>query len=251
MKVSELMLGYTPNPSYKGAITPDDWVFAIGTTSDADVSDFIVAQGNIIGIDASMNTSTQDTQYIREGQSTTKVNTQPTYKVTGDRYVGNDFQDFCLSHKMVYSIGADAVVPYVYFNVRNGMGERGTASVVVNSTSSGNAGETSGFDVDFTKYGAMPEEYTYTFGGGSAVLVTGVTISQSTVSVDVGDVANLTATVSPITATNKAVTWSSSDPSVAMVTTSGEVEGVSTGTTVITVTTVDGGYTDTCDATVI
>lgn len=79
--------------------------------------------------------------------------------------------------------------------------------------------------------------------------VTGVSISPTTASIEVGDTVVLTPTVSPDNAANKNVTWSSNNTSVATVS-NGVVTGVSAGTAVITVTTVDGGYTATCTVTV-
>ena len=49
----------------------------------------------------------------------------------------------------------------------------------------------------------------------------------------------------PQNATNQAVTWSSSNPAVATIDATGKVTALSVGTTVITVTTVDGGKSDT------
>ena len=83
--------------------------------------------------------------------------------------------------------------------------------------------------------------------GGTAV--TGVGVAPSTASVAVGESVTLTASVIPSTATNKAVTWSSSAEGVATVE-NGVVTGVSAGSATITVTTVDGGKTDTCAVTV-
>lgn len=79
--------------------------------------------------------------------------------------------------------------------------------------------------------------------------VTGVSISPITASIEAGDTVTLTPTVSPSNAANKNVTWSSNNTSVATVS-NGVVTGVSAGTAVITVTTVDGGYTATCTVTV-
>ena len=59
----------------------------------------------------------------------------------------------------------------------------------------------------------------------------------------------LTATVAPADATNKTVTWSSSDDTIATVA-DGVVTGVAAGTATITVTTQDGGFTDTAEITV-
>ncbi|SMD44497.1 delta-60 repeat domain-containing protein/Por secretion system C-terminal sorting domain-containing protein [Aquiflexum balticum DSM 16537] len=77
---------------------------------------------------------------------------------------------------------------------------------------------------------------------GSVVPVTGITVSPSTATIEVGNNVQLTATVSPSNATNKAVTWSSSNGSVASVNSNGLVTGNAVGQAVITATTVDGGF---------
>ena len=79
--------------------------------------------------------------------------------------------------------------------------------------------------------------------------VTGVTVSPTTGSIAVSETLTLTATVAPEDATNKAVTWSSSDDSIATVV-DGVVTGVAAGNATITVTTVDGSFTATCEITV-
>jgi uncharacterized protein YjdB len=61
----------------------------------------------------------------------------------------------------------------------------------------------------------------------------------------------LTATVSPSDAAETAVTWTSSDENVATVDIKGRVMPVGIGTCTITVTTTEGGFTDTCDVKVI
>ena len=81
--------------------------------------------------------------------------------------------------------------------------------------------------------------------------VTGVTLDASAMEVDEGFSFMLTATVNPDNATDKSVTWSSSDATVATVSQTGEVTGVKKGTATITVTTNDGGKTATCTVTVI
>lgn len=81
------------------------------------------------------------------------------------------------------------------------------------------------------------------------VPVTGVTLSESSKEISTRGSFTLSATVSPSNASNKNVTWSTSNPNVATVN-NGVVTPVNPGTTVITVTTVDGSYTATCNVTV-
>lgn len=80
-------------------------------------------------------------------------------------------------------------------------------------------------------------------------VVTGVTLDRSAVTVMVGQKANLTATILPAKASNKNVSWKSSDASVATVE-NGVVTAVKAGTATITVTTEDGNKTATCTITV-
>lgn len=82
------------------------------------------------------------------------------------------------------------------------------------------------------------------------IAVTGVTLDKTTFTLNEGDDATLVATVAPSNATNKDVTWESSDGSVATVNASGKVVAVSAGNATITVKTVDGEKTATCNITV-
>ena len=87
-----------------------------------------------------------------------------------------------------------------------------------------------------------------------------VTVSEPTVDVmsveittevadayDIGDTVALIAEVSPDNATDKSVTWSSSGTAVATVNSDGVVTAVAPGKATITVTTADGGKTDSVD----
>ena len=73
-----------------------------------------------------------------------------------------------------------------------------------------------------------------------------ITLDQNMVNVKVGSTVQLEATVAPDEATDKSVTWSSSDTDVATVDEHGQVTVVGPGTAVITVSTVVGGLTATC-----
>lgn len=77
--------------------------------------------------------------------------------------------------------------------------------------------------------------------------VTGVTLNKEYISIIPDETTQLIATVTPSTAPNKDVTWLSSDESIATVDANGLVSGITTGNCIITVTTVDGGKTDTCE----
>ncbi|MCG9967282.1 S-layer homology domain-containing protein [Pelotomaculum terephthalicicum JT] len=84
----------------------------------------------------------------------------------------------------------------------------------------------------------------------AATAATGVTLNKTTATISVGATDQLTATIAPSSATNKSVTWSSSDPAVAAVDSNGKITAVAPGTATITVTTTDGGFTATCVVTV-
>ena len=168
MKLSELMANHTPNPAYTGFITQDDMVLAVDCTGTAseegnaeDIANFAVVQLGIAGVDSSMNPTSVDSTYLRTGTSTTKTGTQRSFKIPGDRYVGDEFQDFALSAAVKYGTGADVVRSYVYFNVRTGLGEKGTASILVNSDAAGEAGSNATIDIDLKSVGTAPSEYSW------------------------------------------------------------------------------------------
>lgn len=75
--------------------------------------------------------------------------------------------------------------------------------------------------------------------------VTGVTLDQTELALYTGESETLTATFQPANATNKNVTWQSSNPDVATVV-DGTVTAVKEGEAIITVTTSDGGKQATC-----
>ena len=83
------------------------------------------------------------------------------------------------------------------------------------------------------------------------VPVSGLTLNQNTLALFAGDSATLTAAVTPDNATNKTLTWASSNTAVATVDQSGKVTAVAPGTAAITVTTNDGsGKVASCPVTV-
>ena len=166
MKLSELMANATLNPTFTGFVTNDDWVLAVdcGATAATDftgVEDFAVVQMGVAGLDSNLNPITQDKIYLRAGQSTTKTGNQRSFSISGDRYVGDEFQDFALGHDIKYGTGQTVVRKYVYFNVITGKGEQGEACIIVNSDGSGEAGNSSEIDIELKKSGSAPAEFNY------------------------------------------------------------------------------------------
>jgi len=173
MLLSTLMTGVTPNPAFTGWSTNDDMVLAIDldpanvtpTATDA----YAVVQTGIEGLDAQLNPIMTEKNYIRAGQSSIKTGNQRTFKPAGDRYIGDAAQDYMLNFLRAQGKGNACITNYVYFNMLTGVGETGQVSIVVNSEGSGNAGESSAFDIELKKVGAAPATYSYAPGSLSAV----------------------------------------------------------------------------------
>jgi alpha-tubulin suppressor-like RCC1 family protein/subtilisin family serine protease len=78
--------------------------------------------------------------------------------------------------------------------------------------------------------------------------VTSVTLDNTSLTLGAGGAtAQLKATLAPEKATNKIVSWTSSNANVASVNQNGEITPLGIGTAIITVTTEDGGYSASCD----
>jgi uncharacterized protein YjdB len=97
------------------------------------------------------------------------------------------------------------------------------------------------------KTGPGPSSGGITTGGSIplTIAVTGISVTPASLSLTQGNKGTLTATVTPATATNKKVTWSSSNIVVATVDDTGTVTAGTPGTATITATTEDGGKTAT------
>ena len=100
-----------------------------------------------------------------------------------------------------------------------------------------------------TKDGSKIATVKITVKEADPVVVTGVTLNETSLELTVGDEVKLVATVEPSDATDKEVTWSSSDEEVATVDQEGNVKVIKDGEATITVTTKDGGKTASCTIT--
>lgn len=160
MLLKGLMTNYTPNESFTGEVMADDYVLAIKVSSTSEkVADYAVVQEHTEGVDSSLNSESNDKQYIRAGKSTTKKSTQRTFTITADRYEGDEAQDYMDSVK--YKTGSDVITDYVYFSLKTGKGEKGKISIAVDKDGGGNAGDNAGFSATLSKNGAAPTAYTY------------------------------------------------------------------------------------------
>ena len=82
------------------------------------------------------------------------------------------------------------------------------------------------------------------WGEAELVAVTGVELDPASLHIYTTDTVQIVANILPVNATNRNITWSIADPTIASLN-KGTVIGLKPGTTTITVTTEDGGYTAT------
>ncbi len=97
------------------------------------------------------------------------------------------------------------------------------------------------------KTASTQKSFTITSGSTTTnVPVTGISLNYTAIYLDAGDSFQLKATITPSNATNKNVTWSSSNNSIATVSTSGLVEAKTSGYVMITAKSADGQKTTNC-----
>ena len=128
--------------------------------------------------------------------------------------------------------------------------EDGKAKVTIDGLEANTDYPAGTYQVSFSNENGESEKVDVPSFKTKPIAVTGVTIEPKTVSVDVDATTKLNSTVAPSTATNKAVSYKSSDEAVATVSSNGTVTGVAEGDATITVTTQDGNKTDTATVTV-
>lgn len=145
-------------------------VLAVDTSKDGDASsvgDYTVVAYHIDNLGAALSASTTDKSYIGEGESTVKTGTKRSFAITGNRLVGETFQDFCLSNDIKYGVGSDVQRSYVYFDAGTLSGEKGNATITV--TKDGSAAASDPADVEITlNVNGTPEDFTYVVKVGGA-----------------------------------------------------------------------------------
>jgi len=158
-------------------------------------------------------------------------------------------------------IGGTQTYAVTLTTVRNGVSSESEATGAVLTVSNSETASVSGLTVTGLKEGTVTVTAKFTPEDSeelsavatltvSPVAVSSVSLNKTDLSLNVGEEETLTATVLPEDATDKSVSWSSNDTSVATVDQSGKVTAVAAGTAVITVTTTDGGLEASCTVTV-
>ena len=111
---------------------------------------------------------------------------------------------------------------------------------------------TSGQGISLPYSGSSPDIGAFEYGGTppAVIDVTGVSLSPTTKTLNIGSTQQLTATVSPSNASNKSVKFTSNNAAVATVSDKGWVKAIKAGTATITVTTNDKSKTATAKITV-
>lgn len=174
MYLKTLFDGVETSSEFEGFVTADNMVLAVDISAEqnADIDDYAVAQAGLKSTSGSLNPEKKTNAYIRAGKSTTKTGNQRTVSFEADRYVGDPFQDFALSHDMKYAIGQKAVVNYVYFNMLTGKGEKGQGTLLIDTDASGNAEENLSISGSIEKTGSAPVEFNYQGFGGYELTTT-------------------------------------------------------------------------------
>ncbi|MEG2575887.1 MAG: hypothetical protein RSA41_07625 [Christensenella sp.] len=162
MKLSDLMKGVTPSPTFVGKTNADDMVLAVNLAATAATtpSGYVIADDGITEQSGALEAITSDKNYLRRGKVVSKTGTSRSFAVNGDRIVGDEFQDAILAHTLKYGTGQAVIKEYVYFNILTGKGEKGKVSIVVEDDLSGAAGEDASFSATLSSQGE-PVEYTY------------------------------------------------------------------------------------------
>ena len=203
-------VSYNVDPSYTVAIPASVTLSDADVTADVTASDVILESGKKIKVEltSASNTASGSTFNAKNGDSTV------TYTITGDKAiaVGDTVATFTANGSKTLTFSA---------------ADKSAATVA----------------------GAHTETLTFTVKVESAaVAVTGVSLDKDTLELTAGgDSATLRASVAPDDATDKTVTWESSDTSVATVA-DGVVTPVAAGTA--TITAKAGDETATCAVTV-
>lgn len=175
MLLKDMFKGVKTDPDFKGFLTTDNMVAAVDISEEqnADVDDYaVVCYGGGTDRSSSLNPEKKTNSYYYKGKSTLKTGNQRTIDFTEDRYIGDEFQDYALSHEQKYATGQAAIKNYVYFNTLTGEGEKGKGSLIISDDGSGAPEENLSISGSIKKAAAEPTKLEYMgFGGYTALKV--------------------------------------------------------------------------------
>ena len=162
MKLSEYMEAIKAAEA-TGEYVGRDMVFAMDCSDGeaaASIGDYAVAGPHVEDMGATLNPTSEDKSYIHEGDSTIKTSTKRSFTVTGQRLLGDEFQDFVCSFAIKYGKGSVVQRKYVYFHAGTKQGEQGVVTILVKKDGAGAASATADIEVELQSC-AIPTEYTY------------------------------------------------------------------------------------------
>ncbi len=270
-------LGYVPVPTASTTIAADGagnfYSVELGTGAvykytESDITDENL--GTKVGNTGVLNSGLQSLVYDTEDNTLywAAFLSADTFDcdINGDGVTDEDDVQIVLDHLDGEAVVPSDYIPYVFGDAEldgdgfistydahlmlKALGTNGKATLYAVSPTDGTAnvvtplaGQTSGL--------MIPTAGPFSPSWAAGTTPTGITLSQSELSLLKGAAATLTATVAPWSATNKGVTWSSGNTAVATVNQSGVVTAVSEGSATITATSAaDSSVTATCAVTV-
>ena len=193
--------------------------------------------------------------YSNKSSVITLSSTGVSSKTVNVTLVNTDVEPTISSISAVYTQGNTVVYPTTSLDsLKNNLVvtanyTNSTSTTVTGYTLSGTL--TEGTSTITVTYSGKTTTFTVNVSRVQTIAVTGVTINE-TASIEVGKSISLIASISPSEATDKTVTWSV-DNANCTITPNGlscTIKGVTEGSSIVTVTTTDGNYTDSCTVTI-
>ena len=151
---------------------------------------------------------------------------------------------------VVFDLDRDSEYPYVGFEYSadgyrhsEATAETGESFLLYNGYSWSDFGDMKNGNLKIKAYTSNTDT--------EAVMCRGISVKGVTHVLDVGETMTCEVSYNPANTTSRALRWSSSDPSVATVSSDGTITGVKAGTVTITATTKKGGHSASWDVTVV
>lgn len=163
MIVSDLMKNITPSEDYADFCLNKDFILAfdLGTSTDAAVGTYTVMSQGFNDRSSALNPEEEENDYFHIGKWTTRTSVGRTFEFSGHYHAGDPLQKRLMSHDFKFGLGKNIELPYVYFNMFTGVGEKGIAMVSVQEDGGGAPSEKAAISIKASALGT-PEEFTYT-----------------------------------------------------------------------------------------